>query len=83
MPGTLRGQHWAVAANPIFTDQLLNRIRVWHGHHTAETHAVGQQIANSDCAQRRRRVLELRGDGLQYATICKFREPRLNRFIEP
>jgi hypothetical protein len=42
-------------------DQFLDWIRVRHGHHTAEAHAVGQQIANGDCAQRRHRVGDIRG----------------------
>ena len=75
--------HGAVAADPIFTDQLLNRIRIRHRHHAAEAHAVRQQIANGDRALRRHRVIELRGDGLQHAAIRKFRQPRLDRFVEP
>jgi len=43
-----------VAANPVFTDQLLNGKGIRHGHHAAEAHAVCQQIA--DC-----RILVLPG----------------------
>src|ERR1700730_6414420 len=51
--------------------------------HTAEAHAVGQQIANDDRAQRRHRVIDIRGDGFEHVTICKFRQPRLDRVVEP